>query len=54
MVFVSWSCSAAADFASRDMNDNTDLLNGLIGVDGNTQCKTYYVCKYVNDYQQHD
>lgn len=38
MVFVSWSCSATAEFASRDMNVNTDLLNELIGVDGDTQC----------------
>lgn len=52
MVFVSWSCSAAADFTSRDTNDNTDLLNELVGVDGNTQCKAYYICKHVNDYQQ--
>ncbi|KAI9362748.1 hypothetical protein BD770DRAFT_359592 [Pilaira anomala] len=28
------SCFAAADFASRDINVNTDLLNELIGVDG--------------------
>lgn len=40
MIFVSWSCSAANTFASRDVNGNTDLLNELISVDGNAQCKT--------------
>ncbi|KAI8875629.1 hypothetical protein K501DRAFT_233357, partial [Backusella circina FSU 941] len=43
MVFVSWSCSAAANFASRDMNVNTDLLNELIGVDGDTQSMISYI-----------
>lgn len=38
MIFVSWSGSTAAAFTSRDMNVNTDLLNELIGVDGDTQC----------------
>lgn len=38
MVFVSWSCSATSEFASRDMNVNNNLLNELIGVDGDTQC----------------
>lgn len=37
-VFVSWSCSAAANIASRDMNVNPDLLTDLIGVKGDTQC----------------
>lgn len=54
MVFVSWSCSADANFSSRDMNGNTDLVNELTGVDGDTQCKTYYICKHVNNYQQHE
>lgn len=54
MVFVSWSCSADSNFSSRDMNDSTDLLNELTGVDGDIQCKMYYICKHVNNYQQHD
>ncbi|CAO3685246.1 unnamed protein product [Rhizopus stolonifer] len=43
MVFVSWSCSADANFSSRDMNGNTDLLNELIGVDGDTQSMISYI-----------
>ncbi|KAI8636077.1 hypothetical protein BD408DRAFT_356353 [Parasitella parasitica] len=43
MVFVSWSCSAAAEFESTDMNVNTDLLNELIGVDGDTQSMLSYI-----------
>ncbi|KAI9262684.1 hypothetical protein BY458DRAFT_439022, partial [Sporodiniella umbellata] len=31
--YVTWSCSATNEFATRTMSVNTDLLNELIGVD---------------------
>ncbi|KAI7906467.1 uncharacterized protein BX663DRAFT_427854 [Cokeromyces recurvatus] len=43
MIFVSWSCSVSDTFASRNVNDNTDLLNELISVDGNAQSMIPYI-----------
>ncbi|KAI8067025.1 uncharacterized protein B0P05DRAFT_475591 [Gilbertella persicaria] len=48
-VFVSWSCSAAANIASRDMNVNPDLLTDLIGVKGDTQSMISYINSSVTD-----
>ncbi|KAL0089121.1 hypothetical protein F4703DRAFT_1791418 [Phycomyces blakesleeanus] len=37
LVFVSWSCSHADTFASRDVPDRGSLINSMGGVDGDTQ-----------------
>ncbi|KAG0806776.1 hypothetical protein G6F16_010999 [Rhizopus arrhizus] len=49
MVFVSWSCSADSNFSSRDMNDSTDLLNELTGVDGDIQSMISYISSSETD-----
>jgi len=49
-VFVSWSCSAATNIASRDMNVNPDLLTHLIGVKGTTLILIFFLAmiSYIN------
>ncbi|CEP08393.1 hypothetical protein [Parasitella parasitica] len=48
-VSVSWSCSAASNIASRDMNVNPELLTDLIGVEGDTQSMISYINSSVTD-----